>query len=87
MPIADRRARFRQLHADEGIFVMPNPWDAGSARLLQWMEPNALPTQIPPSGCLMLSVLVKLLVLEIVIGAIFGVIHQNWLKSRKTSRK
>ncbi len=32
--IADRRARFRELHAQEGIFVMPNPWDEGSARLL-----------------------------------------------------
>jgi 2-methylisocitrate lyase-like PEP mutase family enzyme len=32
--IADRRARFRALHAQEGIFVMPNPWDEGSARLL-----------------------------------------------------
>jgi 2-methylisocitrate lyase-like PEP mutase family enzyme len=32
--IADRRERFRQLHAQEGIFVMPNPWDEGSARLL-----------------------------------------------------
>jgi 2-methylisocitrate lyase-like PEP mutase family enzyme len=28
-----RRQRFRELH-DEGIFVMPNAWDAGSARLL-----------------------------------------------------
>jgi 2-methylisocitrate lyase-like PEP mutase family enzyme len=32
--IADRRERFRQLHARDGIFVMPNPWDEGSARLL-----------------------------------------------------
>jgi 2-methylisocitrate lyase-like PEP mutase family enzyme len=44
MPIADRRARFRQLHADDGIFVMPNPWDAGSARLLQWSGFKALAT-------------------------------------------
>ncbi len=44
MPIADRRARFRQLHADDGIFVMPNPWDAGSARLLQWSGFQALAT-------------------------------------------
>lgn len=26
--------RFRALHEGPGIFVMPNPWDAGSARLL-----------------------------------------------------
>ena len=32
--LAERRARFRELHARDGIFVMPNPWDAGSARLL-----------------------------------------------------
>jgi 2-methylisocitrate lyase-like PEP mutase family enzyme len=30
---ADRRAIFRRLH-DAGCFVMPNPWDAGSARVL-----------------------------------------------------
>ncbi len=28
------RDRFRALHAREGIFVMPNPWDVGSARLM-----------------------------------------------------
>jgi 2-methylisocitrate lyase-like PEP mutase family enzyme len=44
MPIADRRARFRQLHADDGVFVMPNPWDAGSARLLAWSGFKALAT-------------------------------------------
>jgi 2-methylisocitrate lyase-like PEP mutase family enzyme len=31
----DRAARFRALHAS--FFVMPNPWDAGSARLLASM--------------------------------------------------
>jgi 2-methylisocitrate lyase-like PEP mutase family enzyme len=31
--VAERRARFRALH-EQGIFVMPNAWDAGSARLL-----------------------------------------------------
>ena len=44
MSIADRRARFRQLHAQDGIFVMPNPWDAGSARLLAWSGFKALAT-------------------------------------------
>lgn len=34
MSVGDRRARFRALHAAEKLFVMPNPWDAGSARLL-----------------------------------------------------
>jgi 2-methylisocitrate lyase-like PEP mutase family enzyme len=43
-PVADRRARFRQLHAQSGIFVMPNPWDEGSARLLAWCGFPALAT-------------------------------------------
>lgn len=34
MPAAERRSRFRALHERDEIFVMPNPWDAGSARLL-----------------------------------------------------
>jgi 2-methylisocitrate lyase-like PEP mutase family enzyme len=34
MSNAERRARFRELHAADGLFVMPNPWDIGSARLL-----------------------------------------------------
>ena len=32
--IAERRAVFRRLH-ESGCFVLPNPWDVGSARLLQ----------------------------------------------------
>src|SRR6476620_5468380 len=27
-------SRFRALHQRSGIFVMPNPWDAGTAKLL-----------------------------------------------------
>jgi 2-methylisocitrate lyase-like PEP mutase family enzyme len=37
----ERRSRFRELHAD-GIFVMPNPWDVGSAKLLASMGFEAL---------------------------------------------
>jgi 2-methylisocitrate lyase-like PEP mutase family enzyme len=33
MSAAERRARFRELH-ERGLFVMPNPWDQGSAKLL-----------------------------------------------------
>jgi 2-methylisocitrate lyase-like PEP mutase family enzyme len=40
----DRRARFRALHAREQLFVMPNPWDAGSARLLERAGFEALAT-------------------------------------------
>lgn len=38
---ADRRARFHALHR-EGCFVIPNPWDAGSARWLQGLGFQAL---------------------------------------------
>jgi 2-methylisocitrate lyase-like PEP mutase family enzyme len=31
---ADKAQRFRALHEGPGLFVMPNPWDAASARLL-----------------------------------------------------
>src|SRR5215213_8687949 len=40
----DRRSRFRALHARDSLFVMPNPWDAGSARLLEWCGFEALAT-------------------------------------------
>lgn len=39
----DARVRFRELHRD-GIFVMPNPWDVGSARLLASVGFAALAT-------------------------------------------
>jgi 2-methylisocitrate lyase-like PEP mutase family enzyme len=39
--VADKRARFRALH-QSGCFVLPNPWDQGSARLLQHMGFSAL---------------------------------------------
>ena len=32
--MADAATRFRALHERKGIFVMPNPWDAGTAKLL-----------------------------------------------------
>jgi 2-methylisocitrate lyase-like PEP mutase family enzyme len=38
---ADKRRDFRQLHAS-GCFVIPNPWDAGSARYLQGLGFKAL---------------------------------------------
>jgi 2-methylisocitrate lyase-like PEP mutase family enzyme len=41
--IADKRRTFRQLHA-EGCFVLPNPWDIGSARFLQGLGFKALAT-------------------------------------------
>lgn len=41
--IAARRQGFRQLH-ESGCFVIPNPWDAGSARYLQGLGFKALAT-------------------------------------------
>jgi 2-methylisocitrate lyase-like PEP mutase family enzyme len=40
---AARRARFRELHED-GCFVIPNPWDVGSARYLRHLGFPALAT-------------------------------------------
>ncbi|MDT0164932.1 isocitrate lyase/phosphoenolpyruvate mutase family protein [Actinotalea sp. AC32] len=40
---AERVATFRQLHA-AGCFVMPNPWDEGSARVLEQLGFRALAT-------------------------------------------
>jgi 2-methylisocitrate lyase-like PEP mutase family enzyme len=42
--VAGRRARFRELHAADRLFLMPNPWDAGSARLLEALGFEALAT-------------------------------------------
>jgi 2-methylisocitrate lyase-like PEP mutase family enzyme len=43
-PADDRRARFRALHEREQLFLMPNPWDVGSARLLESAGFEALAT-------------------------------------------
>jgi len=43
MPItpADKRAAFRKMH-ETGCFILPNPWDIGSARALQHMGFKAI---------------------------------------------
>ncbi len=41
--MSDARARFRELHRS-GLFVMPNPWDIGSARILADLGFPALAT-------------------------------------------
>jgi len=43
MDVSARRAAFRRLH-ESGCFVIPNPWDAGSARYLQGLGFKALAT-------------------------------------------
>jgi 2-methylisocitrate lyase-like PEP mutase family enzyme len=41
--VSEKRAIFRALH-QQGCFVLPNPWDAGSARMLQGLGFKALAT-------------------------------------------
>lgn len=41
--ITDKRRAFRELH-EAGCFVIPNPWDLGSARILQGLGFKALAT-------------------------------------------
>jgi 2-methylisocitrate lyase-like PEP mutase family enzyme len=41
---SDKATRFRALHEGPGAFVMPNPWDAGSARILAGLGFPALAT-------------------------------------------
>lgn len=41
---SEKVARFRALHARPGAFVIPNPWDAGSARILAALGFEALAT-------------------------------------------
>lgn len=41
---AEKATRFRQLHSGPGAFLIPNPWDAGSARILSGLGYEALAT-------------------------------------------
>ena len=43
-PQQEKAARFRALHQGPGAFVIPNPWDGGSARLLAGLGFQALAT-------------------------------------------
>ena len=44
MSQTDKAARFRKLHEGPGAFVIPNPWDGGSARILAGLGFQALAT-------------------------------------------
>jgi 2-methylisocitrate lyase-like PEP mutase family enzyme len=46
----DKAIRFRALHDGPGVFVMPNPWDVGSARLLAGLGFEALATSSAASA-------------------------------------
>jgi 2-methylisocitrate lyase-like PEP mutase family enzyme len=41
---AEKARRFRELHERPGIFIIPNPWDAGTAKLLASLGFEALAT-------------------------------------------
>jgi len=47
----EKAARFRALHEGPGAFVMPNPWDIGSSRLLAGLGFRALATSSAASAC------------------------------------
>ena len=49
----EKADRFRALHAGPGAFVIPNPWDVGSARILAGLGFQALATS---SGAAALSI-------------------------------
>lgn len=44
LTIAQKRARFAELHAGPGCFVIPNPWDVGSTKYLASLGFKALAT-------------------------------------------
>jgi len=47
---AEKAARFRALHDGPGAFVLPNPWDVGSARILAGLGFQALATSSAASA-------------------------------------
>jgi 2-methylisocitrate lyase-like PEP mutase family enzyme len=47
----NKAARFRALHDGTGAFVIPNPWDVGSARMLEGLGFQALATSSAASAC------------------------------------
>src|SRR3989442_92146 len=46
----EKAARFRTLHEGPGAFVIPNPWDVGSARILAGLGFQALATSSAASA-------------------------------------
>ena len=46
----EKAARFRALHEGPGVFVIPNPWDVGSARILAGLGFQALATSSAASA-------------------------------------
>lgn len=51
MTQTEKAARFRALHEGPGTFVIPNPWDVGSSRILSGLGFQALATSSAASAC------------------------------------
>ena len=51
IPQNEKAARFRALHSGPGAFVIPNPWDIGSASILAGLGFQALATSSAASAC------------------------------------
>jgi 2-methylisocitrate lyase-like PEP mutase family enzyme len=51
VPQNEKATRFRALHDGPGAFVIPNPWDVGSARMLAGLGFQALATSSAASAC------------------------------------
>jgi 2-methylisocitrate lyase-like PEP mutase family enzyme len=49
----EKAARFRALHDSPGVFVIPNPWDVASARILVGLGFEALATSSAASACVL----------------------------------
>ena len=47
----EKAARFRALHEGPGAFIIPNPWDVGSSRMLAGLGFQALATSSAASAC------------------------------------
>jgi 2-methylisocitrate lyase-like PEP mutase family enzyme len=47
----EKAARFRALHDGPDVFVIPNPWDVGSSRVLAGLGFQALATSSAASAC------------------------------------
>ena len=47
----EKASRFRALHEGPGAFIIPNPWDVGSSRMLAGLGFQALATSSAASAC------------------------------------
>jgi 2-methylisocitrate lyase-like PEP mutase family enzyme len=50
---SEKAARFRALHDRPGVFVIPNPWDVASTRILEGLGFEAVATSSAASACAM----------------------------------